>query len=412
MLKIVKNLNSDSIDDPKLTDWLDEQFQVNLLEESDYQRNLLSIQSADWGSRFLQNTPESLADSFFYISKHTTNFGYQNYTGRICQKYIWPLFFKKFPLGKILLVKISDNWWGKNWQNEEFLNKDMGLNVTNETSQGFSGLLTQNFPFTALDFIASGAYPLTLFTSEHTVSDLIMIYIPDKAFKHSQMSAGNTLYQNILWRLHHIYDDQWTFDSSRGHKSSANDEILNPLKLHGYFEWTINLLDHRMKDLLEINDTFKQIQIGMTINRAMCDALLSITSELPYISKTFFFSCLDKLANFSLLIGYTKTEPQFWKDYFEPNFLDQIKKGLKMSTNPMSDHINWIIEQSIDNLRVDGISGQDLKDLRNSCHGYYLNNKTTLRLFKKTGELNNDITLVLLPFILYFLTREWRFTNK
>jgi hypothetical protein len=91
------------------------------------------------------------------------------------------------------------------------------------------------------------------------------------------MIEGRTLFQEILWKIHHVFDDQWTFDSSRGPKTGADINFMNPIKQLGYFDWFLNQVSNRMSDIIAISDPFIREQLGMTINRAICDAQLCVT---------------------------------------------------------------------------------------------------------------------------------------
>jgi len=64
-----------------------------------------------------------------------------------------------------------------------------------------TGLITDEFPYNALNILSYGIYPLILsnFFSTGSFSGLTFLYIPDRAFTHSQMTEANTLYTKTLW---------------------------------------------------------------------------------------------------------------------------------------------------------------------------------------------------------------------
>lgn len=76
------------------------------------------------------------------------------------------------------------------------------------------------FPQSALNILSYGIYPLISCGSISTglKTDLTILYILDRSCKHSQMTEANTLFTRILWDFHHVFDDQWTSDGSRGQK--------------------------------------------------------------------------------------------------------------------------------------------------------------------------------------------------
>lgn len=234
------------------------------------------------------------------------------------------------------------------------------------------------------------------------------MYIPDQAFEYSQMMDGRTNYQEILWDIHHIFDDQWTFDSSRGPKLRADKKNLNPVKQQlNYFQWFINKINERMQDIMGISDPFLREQLGMTINRAIFDAQLCISSELPYMSKIFFFSCLDKLANIMWLTNMEKSEPDAWNKLLDEKFLcGEVLDIFKCIEGNAGAYMQDTIKLAIREMKLDNISPQDLRDLRNTHHGYKLRTNTINRIMEKTGEFNNSITLIILPLLLFLMSME------
>jgi hypothetical protein len=62
----------------------------------------------------------------------------------------------------------------------------------------------------------------------------------------------------------------------------------------------------------------------------------------------------------------------------------------------------------LEEMNLDNLSPQDLRDIRNTQYGYKLRPKILERLLEKTGEINNDITLIVTPLILFFLSKKWK----
>jgi len=225
------------------------------------------------------------------------------------------------------------------------------------------------------------------------------------------MIEGRTLYQETLWKVQHVFDDQWTFDGSRGPKSAANPILLNPIKQLGYFDWFIGQVNERMLDTIAISDPFVREQLGMTINRAICDAQLCVTTQLPYMSKVFFFACLDKLANVMVLLNMESNEVEAWKRLVDVQFLDnEVLATLKGIPDTAGEYLCWIVEHVSEEMTLDNLLPEDLRDIRNSHHGYKLRPEIFGRLMGKTGEINNDIALIVTPLILFFLSKKWKIT--
>jgi hypothetical protein len=390
MFQVLRKVDYDSLIDKELASWLDDQFQTKIAEQQQEQGNDKieglkfldeTAKMQEWGMGLKKSAPKSLEESLFYICKSSTTYPYQNYVSRTSLSYTWPLFFEKFPLGQIWLPKISKRWWDEIWRGEKQIAQKTGYNAKHPAGfhpQEASGLQAENFPLTALNTLACGIYPLILCDYIHTSADLVFIYIPDRAFKHSQMIEGRTLFQEILWKIHHVFDDQWTFDSSRGPKTG-------------------------------ISDPFIREQLGMTINRAICDAQLCVTCELPYISKVFFFGCLDKLANLMVLLNMEADEIEAWKRLVDERFLNkEVLTTLKDIPDNAGKYLRWIIKHALEEMKLDDLLPQDLRDIRNSHHGYKLRPKTFERLMEKTGEINNDITLIVTPLVLFFLSKKWK----
>jgi len=420
MFRVLRNVDYDNLFDKELASWLDDQFQTEIADQQQEQEKdkiegleflTETAKMQEWGMGLKKNAPKSPEESLFYICKSSTNYPYQNYVSRTSLFYTWPLFFEKFPLGQIWLPKISKRWWDEIWRGEKQIAQKTVYNAKHPEGflpQEASGLQVENFPLTALNTLAYGIYPLILCDYINTSADLVFIYIPDRAFKYSQMIEERTIFQETLWKIHHVFDDQWTFDSFRGPKTPADMIRMNPIKQLGYFDWFLNQVSNRMSDIIAISDPFVREQLGMTINRAICDAQLCITSELPYISKVFFFGCLDKLANLMVLLKIATDEIDAWKQLVDKQFLsEEVLTTLKDIPDNAGEYLRWIIKHALDEMKLDDLSPRDLRDIRNSHHGYKLRPEIFKRLMKKTGEINNDITLIVTPLILFFLSKKW-----
>lgn len=410
MFRIIHKVDSESLnkDKKRLEEWLENKSYYDAISEDN--QSLID----NFGNKIRKGCPEALDKSLFYINGKTNSYPLNNHLSKSSVMYTWPLFFEKFPDGQIWILEISEAWWHEIWNGQISLAKKTGY--SDKYPDGFlphesSGLQTDYFPINALSILSYGIYPL-ISCIHCTISpfNLVIMYIPDQAFEYSQMMDGRTNYQEILWDIHHIFDDQWTFDSSRGPKIRADKASLNPVKQQlNYFEWFIEKINEKMQDIIEISDPFLREQLGMTINRAIFDAQLCVSSELPYMSKIFFFNCLDKLRNIMWLINMEKSENDAWDKLLDEDFLcEEVLEILNDIKGNAGTYLQENVKLAVKEMKLDDISPQDLRDLRNTHHGYKLNNGTINRLMKKTGEFNNDITLIIVPLILFLMSKKWK----
>ncbi|HEX3013430.1 MAG TPA: hypothetical protein VHO92_04040 [Methanobacterium sp.] len=419
MFKIVHKITAENlIGFKELESWLDENFHLNYKFDDGSIHNKFDFKDRSeldkHGKRLVDNCPDSLGLSLYWIRNSTENYFMGNHIGKLCYYHIWPLFFRKFPLGQIWIIESPKSWADKIWEDRWKLGKDYGYDKIDPLGflQEMSGLQIDLFPQNALNIIAYGIYPLIScnFILTGIKTDLTILYIPDRSFKHSQMTEANTLYTRILWDLHHVFDDQWTFDGSKGSKSAINEVILNPIKQLDYFQWFIEMIDNRMSDIISIEDYLLREKLVMTVNRAINDAVISVTSELPYISMVFFFSFLDKLANIMHLLKIENSEVDAWKKIVNKDFLSsEVLETLQKVPNKAGEHLTNIITSVVKELEYCELSPEDLRDIRNTHHGYNLTRSGSInRLMTKDGELNNDITLIVTPLILYLFTLPWK----
>ncbi len=414
MLELVRIVKCEELSSRELRDFLDGRFHPELASPEgilNLNGTTLSEEASQqrWGEDFVRDIPKTNHELLFWITQATNAYHMQNCVGRVCQKYVWREFFKAFPLGQIMLVHSPMEWMKRIWEGERALASEMGLATEHPlaTPQGMSGLQAENFPLNVMLLGAAGIYPLTLFDFVHTSSDLIFVYIPDRAVAHAQMLETGP-YSNVLWRLHHIFDDQWTFDSARGPKSAASETAMNPVKNLEYFTWFFGQIGGRMTDILSIASPLRREQLCMTFSRAVCDCVLSISAQLPYMAKVFFFACLDKLSNLSVQLGHYDSEIEAWNCLTSTSFLSgSLATFLKSVPDPAGSYLRDTVEWAADNMEIDQVTPEVLRDIRNSHHGYALNQASVSRLFTTFGELHNDVTLLCTPLVLYLLAETW-----
>lgn len=420
MFKIVYKITAENLlGNTELDSWLEDKFFLNTSGSDGAIENDLDFTNLDrYGRKFVDECPDSLDLSLFWIRNSTIGFSNVNQLGKLCYYHIWPLFFRKFPLGQIWIIESPKSWGDKILEDRRSAAEkmfDYDKNYPLGYPQEFSGLETESFPQNALNILSYGIYPLISCGSILTgiKSDLTILYIPDRSFKHSQMMEAKTLYTRILWDFHHVYDDQWTFDGSRGPKSAINEVILNAINQLDYFEWFINKINQRMVDILNIEDPLLREKLVMTVNRAIADAILSISSQLPYMSMTFFFNFLDKMANIMHLLNIENDDVTAWKKFIDKDFLsNEVLETIKEVPGKVGEHLRNVITNVVEELEYSELSPDDLRDLRNTNHGYYLTRPASFnRLMKKDGELNNDIPLIATPLIVYLFSIPWKFNG-
>lgn len=415
MLSIKHELTVKNFKNKEIEEWLNKEFFIQALEDHD--RNVkgfnyfdhLMAEMDEWGKKFLQYMPDTLDESFFYITG-TNGYSYVNLSGLAFQKIIWPEFFKLFPEGRILLLKLSEEWLFSTWDTQDRLKKDdlKGFYFTDVVPHETAGFNVTAFPWIAMRFLSYGIYPLILGNFSVPPESLVVIYyIPDKALSHSQVLNSSSPYRNILLHLFDYFNDQWTFDSDRGPKWKFDPRFFNPLESLDYIQWYFTKINDRMNELKEIKDEVNQFKVGSTINRALIDAVCSITSEVPYMSKIFFFNCLEKLSNLMKQLKPEQIEVDVWKKLISQEFLTVLKIELSDILGNIGYYLSELIDLVIEEMKIGQISPNLLRALRNSHHGYKLRPNTFKELMDHNGEINNSIPLLIAPLILYFLTQKW-----
>jgi hypothetical protein len=404
----------------ELEAWMDIKFDLNisinkdnstLIEnEFDYNdRSRLDI----YGNKMRKKCPDSLGMSLFYI-RQNTDYPNLNHIGKYCLYHVWPLFFEKFPLGQIWIIETPKYWWEEIWKGQRELAIKSGYNQINPggiSPQELTGLLSDEFLYNSLNILSYGFYPLILSNCFSTgyPSGLTFLYIPDRTFEYSQMNEANTLYSQTLWGIFRIFDDQWTFDSSRGPKSSIDPVIMNPINQLDYFQWFFEKIDERMIDILSIEDNLLREKLVMTMNRAIIDSQIAVTSELPYISKVFFFNFLDKAANIMTILNMGNTDTEAWEKLVDPNFIKKnVLKVIENIPNNAGEYLMELVKSIVVEFETEDIKPVDLRDMRNTNHGYNLKKQSVDRLMEKDGEISNDITLLATPLILYLFSIHWK----
>jgi len=404
MLSIIKKIKLSDMGERGIYDMLDNMFEGYLLDNNMDTKVKFDVdtysEEVKWGEAFLASAPQDAID---FIKHLSTEFvcPYGNLRGRILFNYVFKGFFSMFPLGQIWILEIDQSWNDLIWATEKENKTTTGIDHFGVPPYGFTGLQEENFVAMALNVLSFCIYPVL--TSEITIpaSNYAICYLPDRGYRYSQLSENNSIYTHLLWKFHHVFDDEWTFDSGRGPKSAADPLVFDPQNLLEFFEWYIKTVDKCLCKLILLESKQRQ-QTTMTLNGLICDLFFSITSDMPFLSKTFFFNLVDKASN--LLSESQKSETKTFQNILSEDFLlNELCKTIEtipgILKNALINDINWATEQ----LKLDGLSSELLRNLRNSQHGYKNSPSRWASLGNHTCEVNNDISLLALPIWLYIM---------
>lgn len=397
MISINKKITRLDMSQKEIYDFMDDIFEGELLD-ADYDTSTIV---GEYGKLFVDSAPKDPFEYIKYLSISYSRCPYSNLHGRILFKYGFTEFFSRFPLGQIWILEIDNSWNELIWKTERENKENSGVDYFGVPPYGFTGLQEENFIGMVLNFISYSIYPLYVAELIFPLSNYAICFIPDRAYKYSQMSESNAVYIHLLWKFHHVYDDQWTFDSARGPKSAADPIVFNPVNLLDFFEWYIKSLDNLLEKLISMQDEKRQQKV-MTINGFMCDLFFANTSDLPFISKTFFFNMIDKASN--LLSSSSEEEARVFQYILSDDFINgelahSVESIQGLFGEEMQQTIKWVAQQ----IKLDGMNQYLLRGMRNIQHGFNNNPQKWTTLGGHTCEINNDITLLSTPIWLYVL---------
>lgn len=394
--------------------WLDKRFyaDVDFKGKSEEEKRYAVIklqETLEWGEDFKQYYPTDPRDAFFYIRNKTHRYPRGNLQGRASFNYIWPKFFETFPLGEIWLIDLSyDKWFYPMWDNGKKLANMKNISLQKDNvfqplqATGFSG---ESFPLIALSFMETCIFPYLTALYSHTAptSNLVFLYIPDRTFNYSILNTDTTFTKMFFSiGLDSVYSDNEAFDAY-GSKFEADIRDINPIKLKNFFDWFIHRVGETMEYILAIEDAEEREKVAMTLNRAIWDAQIAICSEIPYISKTHFFGVVDKISNIMERGNTTRNAES--KRFLELMGTDFIRKKLgslyEKKNDPIHKYLLKITNNTANYLEAERYTAEDLRDIRNSIHGYNIRNWS--QLSKRSGELTNNIALLSFPLILYLI---------
>lgn len=416
MLHIGKKVTRPDMNDA-LREWLDRKFGVEHVlsredteEQCEYTLSMLAS-TQEWGRAFRRNVPSQLEDCFLYVVENFAGYRCVNLRSRTLYYYVLPTFFERFPLGQVWFLEVDETWDDLDFCASSRIAAENGMDVLNgELPHEATGLQAGNLVYMALDVLTYGVYPLIVCEFIILNCNLVAMVIPDRAFKYCQMKRGGDLHEHLLRKLCHVFDDQWTHDSSRGFKSASDATLFNPLYLLEYFEWYIGTLNSRLEELAGVTEEHTRQQRAMTLNSILADSFIATTFDLPYLCKTTLFTMLDKVSNFLMCYSKDKKEVDCWKRLLTREFIEkELNTALKIVPKPVGNDVKQSIDYLLNQFEREGVDSDLLRDLRNCQHGYLFNKCRWQKLCKHTGEVNNDISLLALPFWLYLLSKPWSY---
>lgn len=418
MFKVVKKLDYTSLKDTSLLKWLDKKFDANLVlnspspESTKHDYSLLQLEDLlKYGQDFKKYFPDNNADALFYIRDASYPIG--NLNGRACFNYVWPNFFSTFPTGQIWLIDLSyENWFHPIWEGGKIFAENNNVTLSKDNvfqPQQATGFSSENFPMIALSFMQTCMFPYLNAIATHTTSGLIFLYIPDRSFNYSILKE-DIIFSKMFFAigLDSIYTDDRAFYDYRS-KFEADSNLVNPTRLTSFFDSFIQIIENNMKYILAIEDPERREIFTMTLNRAIWDAQTSVSNEIPYVSKNHFFEFIDKLSNLQIQVDnysgkdIVKEEKRQWLHFLNFDFLKTILLNIPSENwGIMKEYLSIIIEMTIDDLVEDNYTPEDLHDIRNSIHGYKIND--WINLSKRNGSLTNNISLLATPLLLFILS--------
>lgn len=418
-IKLLRRIGIADLDDPELVPWLDSLYHPEMISDPNRVFTTLltddSIETAvgideyarNWLRYHEEDRTDTEHDRLFHVS--AAQFSYPHYLGRILPE-LWRRFFREYPSGQVWIFDLaeclSDPFESKLdlFDRSEPRQARSALRLAVTSAQ--NGLDVSALPYFALAFLASSIHPLILCDSVLTYDRYLLLYVPDRSLRYSVMLEGNSAYQRVLWKLLDVFDDGETY-GDRGPKWQVSAQRISPIANLDYIEWFTSTLGCRMRELDGICDLGSRIQLTLTISRLFCDAILCLTSELPYMSKMFFFAFLDKLANVSAR-WENVSDTQAWLSLVDRRHLmDCVLPTLSSISGTAGDYFRAVVDGALAEMGRDDLTPEELRAIRNSSHGYFLKSESLEQLMRHTGEFSNDVTLLVAPLMLNLLSMQW-----
>ena len=369
----------------------------------------------EWGQEFLKGCPSDLQEAFIYISRSSARFFHMNLIPFIVLKYGWKLFFDKFPNGRIILINNPYNYYNILWNDLDQLRISENPDIEPEEDyyklypQEYTGFLSTEFPYIALNLMSYGI-PTRILGYADFQPGVILYYIPDITICYKLILSSSAKNYHVIDSFIHVFSDNISQNMPIGETIPLQEDFPVPTNQMDYYLWFIEILKSKIKKILHIQDPKKRELVIMTFNRAMTECMLCIIHILPYLSKMLFFSCLDKLANFFKVLENGTHDADFFKKFFDIDFLTDILEKLKAIPSEIGEFLQSVLKNVINIIESEELTPDYMRAMRNSIHGYNLRESSLSLLMARSADVNNYVVNLVIPLTFYFLLIDWDIT--
>lgn len=348
----------------------------------------------EWGQEFLKGCPSDLQEAFIYISKSSARFFHMNLIPYVLLKYGWKLFFEKFPNGRIILINNPNSYYNIILNDLDQLRISENPDIDPDDDyyklypQEYTGFLSTEFPYIALNLMSYGI-PTRILGYADFQPEVILYYVPDITICYKLILSSSTKNYHVINTFIHVFSDDLSQHMPISETIQLQEDFPIPANQMDYYRWFIEILKLKVKKILHIEDPQKRELVIMTFNRAMNECMLCIIHVLPYISKVLFFSCLDKLANFFKVLENGTHDTDFFKKFFDIDFLTNILEKLRAIPNEIGEFLQGVLKNIIDIINSEELTPEYMRAMRNSVHGYNLNERNLSQLMARSADVNN-----------------------
>ncbi|WP_101476846.1 hypothetical protein [Candidatus Nitrosotalea bavarica] len=334
-----------------------------------------------------------------------------------------PLFFKKYPDGKIWFIPFSIAGM------HHFLIE--GNKLTKKYKPDLHSLgFSQSYGIDFHDTLISIGLEIPMFVR----------------FPYFQGSITGSMSGIVCFVINSpmsMYDDNWNLhgflmDKTKGYYTDSNWQpfkntrsIFNPLSskiFSKYFKWYVDSLNRLYDFVLNLSDLETKRLVSFSLARICLDTYLIQIIEQPYLRKILFLTLLDKYANFVHDFCSTKSETDIWKNLLSLTFFEhklkpivkktprsmQILQGMRFTLKHTVRHVLYSKHNTRINIKShENEVAEYLRVYRNSHHGYLLNDKKKrIKFLDHTGEIPNYLPDLSLDLWHTFLANPQEFVDS
>jgi hypothetical protein len=188
-----------------------------------------------------------------------------------------------------------------------------------------------------------------------------------------------------------------------------------------YFEWYASTIQNLYDFVLGITDEEDAFLVSISISRIMFEIYLTLLSDIPLVRLMLAFAVLDKFANLSCELGYSKkSESETWTDMLSKGFFSKSSELLEQipglgryfsrwNTSTQEELQRISDEGELRRLRPDMTASKLMRIYRNSYHGYLLRDDPDRKaVLSHSGEIFNEFADVAVLFWNAFLQNPCR----